>query len=68
MPRTAAISRRTWPAWIRWLRRTGSFEVAWEMERGSDPGLRWLCARCHLPGAEHPDQWWACAGRWLCPA
>jgi hypothetical protein len=39
--------------------------AAWEIERASLPELRWICADCHLPNAEHPAPWWGCTGNWI---
>lgn len=40
--------------------------TSWEIARHDDPGLRWVCARCHLIGAEHASSpWWCCDGRWI---
>lgn len=37
----------------------------WEIDRAREPALRWLCAVCYVPSAEHHRPWWACVGRWL---
>lgn len=37
----------------------------WDRARHDDPVLRWVCALCYLPNAEHRNQFWGCSGRWL---
>lgn len=39
--------------------------ASWELERGLEPSLHWICAVCLCPSVEHPTPWWGCAGRWL---
>ncbi len=40
-------------------------DVSWEVERSTDPQLRWVCGNCFLLNVEHPKgPWWGCADRW----